>query len=81
MGEERGDYQRETIAARCPLCGTIMMPERAEPLRFSDPIRSIRLPGEDDLQIEAGQTVTRLRCENDHVYWLIDDDEDDGNAI
>jgi len=66
-------------AARCPLCGTIMTPERAEPVRFADPIRSIRLPGEDDLRIEAGQTVTRLCCENDHVYWLIDDDDPGGD--
>jgi hypothetical protein len=79
--DDRGAYRRETIAARCPLCGTIMTPERAEPLRFTDPIRSIRLPGEDDVRIEAGQTVTRLRCENDHTYWLIDDDADDGDDI
>lgn len=79
--DDRGASQRETIAARCPLCGTIMTPERAEPLRFADPTRSIRLPGADDLRIEAGQTVTRLRCENDHIYWLIDDDADDEDGI
>ncbi|MGI8857892.1 MAG: hypothetical protein ACR2JW_19315 [Thermomicrobiales bacterium] len=71
-------FQPEAIAARCPLCGTIMTPERAEPLRLADPLRSIRLPGEDDVHIEAGQTVTRLRCENDHTYWLIDDADDEG---
>jgi hypothetical protein len=78
--DDRGASQRDPIAARCPLCGTIMTPERAAPLRLTGPIRSIRLPGEDDLQIEAGQTVTRLRCENDHTYWLIDD-ADDGDGI
>lgn len=77
MINDRDGFPHASIAARCPLCGTIMTPERADPLRFAAPLRSIRLPGEDDLQIEAGQTVTRLRCENDHTYWLIDDDVDD----
>lgn len=71
-----GDPAAEPMPiARCPVCGTIMTAERAAPLRFADPTRSIRLPGADDLRIEAGQTVTRLRCENDHIYWLIDDDD------
>ena len=81
MMDDPDGFPRESIAPRCPLCGTIMTPERAEPLRFTGPIRSIRLPGEDDVRIEAGQTVTRLRCENDHTYWLIDDDADDGDDI
>jgi hypothetical protein len=77
MMDDPDRFPRESIAARCPLCGTIMTPERAEPLRFTSPIRSIRLPGEGDVRIAAGQIVTRLRCENDHTYWLIDDDADD----
>ncbi len=76
MSEERGDITADLLPTeRCPLCGTIMTAERAGPVRFADPGRTILLPGEDGFTIDSAQSVLRFRCENGHVFWRIDADE------
>jgi hypothetical protein len=58
-------------AERCPICGTLMTTERAGPIRFANPRHRMILP---DAQISGGQSVTRMRCENGHTFWAIEDD-------
>lgn len=61
------------IAERCPICGTLMTDEQAGPIHFANPTHSLVLPG---LNVGAGQSVTRLRCENGHTFWSIEDEEE-----
>jgi len=58
---------------RCPICGTLMTAERAGPIRFANPAQRLVLP---DAQISGGQSVTRMRCENGHTFWAIEDEEE-----
>jgi len=75
MCEERSDTPSLDLIERCPLCDTIMTAERGAPIHLAHPRRAIFLPGEEDAVIGAGRTITRLRCENGHVFWLVEDDE------
>ncbi len=58
---------------RCPICGTLMTDEQAGPIRFANPTQRMILP---DAQIIGGQTVIRMRCENGHIFWAIEDEDD-----
>jgi len=62
------------VVERCPVCGTLMTAEQAGPIRFANPTQRMILP---DAQISGGQSVTRMRCENGHIFWAIEDEGDD----
>ena len=72
--EERGVEPGAIIAERCPICGTLMTAEQAGPIRFPAARHQMILP---DARIGEGQTVTRMRCENGHTFWAIEDDPDE----
>jgi hypothetical protein len=76
MGDERRAEPGDIIAERCPICGTLMTAERAGPIRFANPARRIILP---DAEIGVGQSVTRMRCENGHTFWAIEDEDEEGD--
>lgn len=71
--DEQGATSRDIIAERCPVCGTLMTAERSGPIRFANPAQQLILP---DAQISGGQSVTRMRCENGHIFWSIEDEEE-----
>ena len=71
--DERQPDQEEILAERCPICDTLMTAERAGPIRFSNPAQQMIVPG--GVSVGAGQSVTRMRCENGHVFWRIEDEE------
>jgi hypothetical protein len=75
MSNEPPDAMPLDHVERCPLCSTIMTAERGAPIHLANPRRAIILPGEEDAVIGADRTITRLRCENGHTFWLIEDDE------
>lgn len=77
MHSESSDIPPLDHTERCPLCGTIMTAERGAPIHFAHPRRAIILPGEEDRIIGAGRTITRLHCENGHIFWLVEDDEEE----
>ncbi len=70
---EQGATPGEIIAERCPVCGTLMTAEQAGPIRFANPAQRLILP---DAQISGSQSVTRMRCENGHTFWAIEDDDE-----
>lgn len=73
MDDEWSDTAAGLLSTeRCPRCGTIMTAERAGPVRFAEPGRTLLFPGEDGLTIDRARTVLRFRCENGHVFWRID---------
>ncbi len=71
--DEQEAVSRDIIAERCPVCGTLMTAEQAGPIRFANPAQQLILP---DAQIGGGQSVTRMRCENGHTFWAIEDEEE-----
>ncbi len=73
MSDEQGAVPGDIIAERCPICGTLMTAEQDGPIRFANPAQRLILP---DAQIGGGQSVTRMRCENGHTYWAIEDEEE-----
>ena len=75
MSSDAPDIPPLDHTERCPLCGTIMTAERGAPIHLANPRRAIVLPGEENAVIGAGRTITRLRCENGHTVWLVEDDE------
>ena len=75
MASDEQDSDAAMIAVeRCPICGTLMTAEQAGPIRFANPAQQMVLP---DAQISGGQSVTRMQCENGHVFWAIEDEESD----
>ncbi len=72
--DEQGAAPDDIIAERCPICGTLMTAEQAGPIRFANPAQRLILP---DAQISGGQSVTRMRCENGHTFWAIEDEDDE----
>ncbi|HEY8291443.1 MAG TPA: hypothetical protein VIG44_03100 [Thermomicrobiales bacterium] len=74
MSDEQEPEAAMIAVERCPICGTLMTAEQAGPIRFANPAQRMILP---DAQISAGQSVTRMRCENGHVFWAIEDEESD----
>jgi hypothetical protein len=69
--EQESDAARIAVE-RCPVCGTLMTAELAGPFRFVNPAQQMILP---DVRIGGGQSVTRMRCENGHTFWAIEDEE------
>ncbi len=74
MSDERMSEPDEVLAERCPICDTLMTAERAGPIRFRNPAQRMIVPG--GVSVGAGQTVTRMHCENGHIFWRIEDDDD-----
>lgn len=73
-GEEQRAEPGAIVAERCPICDTLMTVELAGPIRFPAARHPMILP---DARIDAGQSVTRMRCENGHTFWAIEDDHDE----
>jgi hypothetical protein len=72
--EEHWAETSAIVAERCPICGTLMTEEQAGPIRFPAARHQMILP---DAQIGEGQIVTRMRCENGHTFWAIEDDPEE----
>ena len=70
--EHEADAAMITVE-RCPLCGTLMTAEEAGPIRLVNPAHRMMIA---DTEIGESQSVTRMRCENGHTFWAIEDDEE-----
>jgi hypothetical protein len=74
MASDEQDADAAMIAVeRCPICGTLMTAEQAGPIRLVNPAHRMVIA---DVSVGEGQSVTRMRCENGHTFWAIEDEED-----
>lgn len=72
--DEQGPENGTITVERCPICGTLMTAEQAGPIRFANPAQRMILP---EAQIRGGQSVIRMRCENGHTFWAIEEEDEE----